>query len=569
MSRVVREDITHLPDDMFDLEELENQQRKHSAKTAQSSSSRYFDDITHVPDTSSMQDKDGRIPRQGFYEGTEDLSIRQATEKRAEGGFSPADFITVVTSETPHTKSNTDSGDIDAFSNTPKKNLKKKIAVWVVFLLVVIGALVGAFAGGLFSSNGNNVSSVEKTNDDIQKTDNPSMGPTQESPTTSRQSIAETIKLFDSQGEAADQFGWRVAIDGNVAVVASYFDDDISRNSGSVHVYEYIQGNWTFVTKLTDPNGKENDFFGSSVAVKGTRVIVGALYSDGAAVNSGAVFIYDRASGWNQSVKLFAADGTSDSFFGFSVDIDENQVIVGAWRDSTHSLHSGAVYIFEDIGTDNWTQVAKLTAENPVEDAQFGFSVAVDGTKAFVGAWRDNGGAETSGAVYVFEKENNTWTQAAKLISNDGAPQDGFGQSIAVSEGTLVVGSHWDIHNGIDAGSAYVFEEIGCFWREIDKLTASDGSPTDRFGISVSVSGDTIVIGAYFDDDNGADSGSAYVFKRSNDGWEETTHLLPSDGMENAAFGVSVSISGSTVIVGAFLDNARGADSGSAYIFEL
>ena len=208
---------------------------------------------------------------------------------------------------------------------------------------------------------------------------------------------------------------------------------------------------------------------------------------------------------------------------------------------------------------------AKLLASDGAAGDVFGFEVAVSGDTAVVGAFRDDDKGTESGSAYVFVRSGTTWTQQAKLLASDGAAGDEFGFSVAVSGDTAVVGAFRDDDKGTESGSAYVFVRSGTTWTQQAKLLASDGRLFDIFGISIAVSGDTVVVGASFDDDNGSASGSAYVFARSGTTWTQQAKLLASDGAFFDTFGTSVAVSGDTAVVGAFRDDDKGTDSGSAW----
>ena len=155
-----------------------------------------------------------------------------------------------------------------------------------------------------------------------------------------------------------------------------------------------------------------------------------------------------------------------------------------------------------------------------------------------------------------------------KLTASDGTAYDFFGNSVSISDDTAVVGAVEDDDKGVDSGSAYVFRYNGSAWVQEAKLTASDGEADDYFGVSVSISGDMVVVGAYGDDGVPANSGSAYIFRYDGNNWVEEAILTASDGAEGDLFGYSVSISGDTVVVGAvFGDDNSVTDSGSAYVF--
>ena len=168
-----------------------------------------------------------------------------------------------------------------------------------------------------------------------------------------------------------------------------------------------------------------------------------------------------------------------------------------------------------------WTQTAKLTASDGAGSDYFGYSVSIDGNTIVIGAYRDDDNGSFSGSAYVFSNDSGTWTQTAKLTASDGASFDYFGGSVSIDGNTMVIGAYRDDDNGSSSGSAYVFSNDSGTWTQTAKLTASDGASFDYFGYSVSIDGNTMVIGAYRDDDNGSSSGSAYVF--TNDRWDLDT----------------------------------------------
>ena len=209
----------------------------------------------------------------------------------------------------------------------------------------------------------------------------------------------------------------------------------------------------------------------------------------------------------------------------------------------------------------------KLTASDGAANDQFGYSVSISGDYAVVGVWYDDDNGVASGSAYVFKRSGTSWQQEAKLLPSDGAAGDNFGISVTISGDYVVVGAVLDGDNGNQSGSAYVFKRSGTSWTQEAKLLPSDGAANDRFGHSVSISGDYAVVGAFLDDDNGDGSGSAYLFKRSGTSWAQEAKLLPSDGAAVDFFGNSVSISGDYAVVGAIEDDDNGTDAGSAYIY--
>jgi len=207
----------------------------------------------------------------------------------------------------------------------------------------------------------------------------------------------------------------------------------------------------------------------------------------------------------------------------------------------------------------------------------FGFSLSMDGDTIVVGApWDDDNGRD-SGSAYVFTRDTDgtAWRQQAKLLPDDGAADDMFGYKVAVDGDSIVVGARWDDDNGEDSGSAYVFSRDSTgstTWRQQAKLLPDDGAADDEFGGSVAVYNDTIVVGAYYDDDNGDRSGSAYVFTRDSTdgtGWKQKAKLLPNDGAAGDQFGFGIAIYGDTIVVGAEDDDDNGLTSGSVYVFDF
>ena len=319
--------------------------------------------------------------------------------------------------------------------------------------------------------------------------------------------------------------------------------------------------------KLTASNGPASDHFGSSVSVSGDTAVVGATFGDGNETGSGSAYVFVRdGSSWSQEAKLTASDGCVGYQFGSSVSVSGDTAVVGSYRYDDNGNHSGSAYVFVRNGS-SWSEQAKLTASDGAADDWFGHSVSVDGNTAVVGAPYDDDGGDSSGSAHVFARSGSSWSHEAKLTASDGAAEDLFGNSVSVSSDTVVVGAKWDDDNGSASGSAYVFAREGFSWSEQAKVTASDGAVEHMFGWSVSVSGDAAVVGADETNGNVGNLGSAYVFERSGSSWSEKAKLTASDGANNDQFGRSVAVSGDTAVVGARGDNDNGFSSGSAYVF--
>ena len=318
--------------------------------------------------------------------------------------------------------------------------------------------------------------------------------------------------------------------------------------------------------KITASDGAASDQFGWSVSISGDYAVVGAWQDADNGIQSGSAYIFKRTgTSWAQEAKLLPSDGAAQDLFGWSVSISGDYAVVGAWLDGG----SGSAYIFKRTGT-TWAQEAKLLASDGAASDAFGASVFISGDYAVVGANSNDDNGSNSGSAYIFKRTGTSWAQEAKLLASDGAAGDVFGTSVSIFGDYAVVGANRDDDNGDASGSAYVFKRAGTTWAQEAKLLPSDGAIFDQFGNSVSISGDYAVVGAELDDDNGENSGSAYVFKRTGTSWAQEAQLLASDGAIIDQFGGSVSISGDYAVVGATNDdNDNGVGSGSAYLFNL
>ena len=359
---------------------------------------------------------------------------------------------------------------------------------------------------------------------------------------------SQAAKLTASDGAADDEFGYSVAVDGDTIVVGAHQNDaDTNDNDeGAAYVFTKPTDGWDSddddiineTAKLTAFGAAADDEFGISVAVAGDTILVGAHQNDS---NKGAAYIFTKFSGvWGnapvsgnhrvETAKLIASDAAANDEFGISVAVRGEIAVIGARQDDTRN---GSAYVFTKVfGV--WSQESKLIASDGAANDEFGISVAVDGDTVVVGARQDD---TSNGAAYVFTKVSGVWSQKAKLTASDGAGNDEFGISVAVDGDTVVVGAHQndaDTNNN-NEGAAYLFTEPASGWADMTqkvKLVASDAAAGDRYGYSVGVSGDTVVVGAYSDDSNEANTGAAYFLRIP--GWtdipasnyEPTSHIV-------------------------------------------
>jgi len=273
-------------------------------------------------------------------------------------------------------------------------------------------------------------------------------------------------------------------------------------------------------------------------------------------------------SNWIEEAKLRASDGAADDQFGVSVSLSGNYALVGAHLDDDRGSNSGSAYVFHFDGS-GWVEETKLTASDGAMDDLFGWSVSLSRDYALIGANGDDDNGTNSGSAYIFHFDGSNWAEEAKLTASDGAMDDAFGWSVALSGDYALIGANGDDDNGTNSGSAYIFHFDGSNWVEETKIRASDAAAGDNFGNSVSLSGEHALIGAPYDDDNQDESGSAYIFHFDGSNWVEEAKLIASGGLQSAYFGWSVSLSGDYALIGAFYDRHSGVKSGSAYIFHF
>ena len=384
--------------------------------------------------------------------------------------------------------------------------------------------------------------------------------------------FADKIVASDPTEDA--EFGGAVAVDGDRLVAGSYRADGVVGKTGAAYVFERDGlGDWVFQTKLTSNDSNAFEWFGESVDIDGDRVIVGAPFHNGMQDSSGGAFIFERDGNgdWSQVARLIAPDGEQDDFFAMSVAIDGDVAIVGCPQDSNVGFWSGSVYVFERDGGGVWNSTAHLFASDETDWEYFGTSVAVDGGRFVVGTPEDQGGAYASGAAYVFERDGGgDWNEVKKFVPDPVSESSRFGEAVGISVGRVIVGAPNDDTQATNAGAAYVFiRKPNGDWVPESKLTADDGAFNDQFGISVSVDGDRAAAGAYWDGDLGSNSGSAYMYESDAPGsWSQVQKITAFDGAGGDWFGNSVALSDEVCVVGSPNDDDNVDRSGSAYVYE-
>ncbi|MFO0701266.1 MAG: FG-GAP repeat protein [Nitrospira sp.] len=428
--------------------------------------------------------------------------------------------------------------------------------------------------------------------------------------------------------------------DSNATGVNGNQADNTAPNSGAVYVFTRANGVWSQEAYLKASNTEAGDNFGKSVALSGNTLAVGAWQEGSAlagvtagspdetttsngALGSGAVYVFTRTNGvWSQQAYLKASNTGASDGFGNSVALDGDTLVVGANEEQSNATgvngnqadntapNSGAVYVFTRANG-VWSQEAYLKASNTEAGDNFGISLALSGNTLAVGAYTEDSlltgvtagtpneaatlnAAPNSGAVYVFTRANGVWSQQAYLKASNTGAGDSFGINLALGGDTLIVGANNEDSNATgvngnqvdntapNSGAVYVFVRTNGVWGQQTYLKASNTEAGDRFGTSVALSGDTLVVGASDEGSaltgvvasspnetttsNGAlGSGAVYRFTHTNGVWSQSHYVKAANTGTSDNFGISLALSSNTLAVGAWQEGSAftGVTTGS------
>lgn len=361
-------------------------------------------------------------------------------------------------------------------------------------------------------------------------------------------------------------FGYSVSLDGNRAAIGAIGHEISGANTGAVFIFDLIKNNWVQTAVLYAQDGMANDQFGRSVSLNGDRVLIGASFDDDNGNQSGSTYVFDLIDqGWQQTTKLLADDGTAKDLFGFSVDLAGDKALIGAPGQIENGLDAGAAYVFSLSDQGEWLQTHKLLASDAEAGDAFGYSLSLSENRALIGSVYDDHAVQEAGAAYIYDFNDGQWSEQAKLMTDDAGEKDLFGFDVSLSGDQALIGALGDDDN---TGSAYVFNLIEGEWKQQAKLTADDGMAGDLFG-HVSMFDNRAVVGAHADRQNSIEVGSAYVFEMQGGQWHQVNKLVAEDNDLHDSFGLSVSLSGDKVMVGAYRNDDQGANSGSTYVFDF
>lgn len=375
-------------------------------------------------------------------------------------------------------------------------------------------------------------------------------------------------RLTASNGVANDQLGRALDLDGDVAVVAA-------KNGVFPYVWERIDGNWQQVTQLDPGEPIGTVIYGYSVAVSGQIIAVGAPESPVAGPRRSGVHIFEKIGGvWTHTAKLTVDEDQTNDYFGGSVDLSGNRLVVGAEGANVGMAQlQGAAYVFVK-GPGGWALEDKLVGTDGSTYDLFAQSVAIEGDRVVVGcSGADNGlGSPYSdaGAVYVFERSGNDWLQNAKLTASAVAQYELLGRRVALHGDTIAAGAPGVRVNGnVRQGAVDVFERVGGTWQYRSRVVASDGEAEESLGQQgLALTAERLYVGLTGNVVDGVPTGSVYSYRRDAGGqWYQAVRFEAFDGPLAGSFGDWIGASGATVMVGASTyGSAHGSAHGAVYL---
>ena len=384
------------------------------------------------------------------------------------------------------------------------------------------------------------------------------------------------LTLSNASPSSHEEFGYSVAISGNIAVVGSQKDDKIASNAGSVSIFNLAATIPEQPMVIIDnPNPTTNDYFGTAVAVSGTKVAVSAYQEDTSGNNNaGAVYIYDTTSP-TPAVPirtLINPSPQAQDQFGNSVAISGNLVVIGcAKNDVAAAVDAGSAYVYDLTSATPTVPVLALDNPQPATDDWFGHSIAISGTKLVVGTHQNDAGAIDAGSVYIYDTTSGTPTVPIRVLDNPTpAADDEFGYAVGISGNRIVVGCRLDDAGATDTGSAYLYDlSVANPGTPVATLIHPDPENEEYFGYSVAISGTRIVVGVPEDDMSATDGGCGYVYEVTSATFPQPAdRLISTNQPDNEQLGFSAAIDGTNVLMGAPLHDGNTAARGAAYLLE-
>ena len=372
-------------------------------------------------------------------------------------------------------------------------------------------------------------------------------------------SFFEIQKINGSDANNFSEFGYASDIDGDWAVIGAP-----QNGNGAVHVFKRQGDIWIESQKLTSSDPGTADFFGAAVDIDGNRMLIGAPNDDNVrGIDAGAFYYFEYdGSTWIEVQKIYTSVSNSGSEFGLSLSLSGNRAVVGV---DTKNTFSGSMVVYQFNG-ENWAYQTQIFSPNTQTDSRrFARILKVKGDLIAVSDFQD----DDQGALYVYEFDAGNWSLVQRLTASDGSLDQNFGTSIDLQENTVAIGASGDTAN---AGAVYIFSNASSLlWTEQIKLSASDSIANGFFGGTGMVLKDNLLlVGASQNLLTGTGStptGAAYLFQNQTTGWQEIQKITPSDGAFDDQFGFSLAMDSDHILVGARYEDDNGMNSGSAYLY--
>jgi len=367
-------------------------------------------------------------------------------------------------------------------------------------------------------------------------------------------SVLPTNTLAPPSGASGDLFGWSVAAYAGMVLVGSPCSDAGAEDAGAAYLFDAVAGSLS--QTFTNPSPNVGDQFGLAISIAPDRILIGAPYDNLGANNAGTAYLFDSD---NPSAMTTLQNPTpaNGDLFGRSVAASQDYLAIGAPFDDSAFVDAGSVYLFN---ASTAGLIRALQSPNPSAGEYFGWTLAFAGDRVLVAAVGSDVGGPDAGAAYVFETATGSLLYTLQKPSP--AAGDYFGWSVAATQSDFLVGAIGDDIGAVNSGGVYLFDTSGSLVRTFPNPAPGE---TDQFGLSVAVSGGSMVVGAPYDDTWAPDGGAAYLIDTASGS------LLQAFGSPAPAtqdyFGWSVAAFGNTIVVGAPYDNRKAPDDGAAYVF--
>lgn len=368
-----------------------------------------------------------------------------------------------------------------------------------------------------------------------------------------------------TDGGVNSQMGYSLAVDGSTLVVGARFDAGAGDGAGAAFVYRWSPAGWSLEAVLTASDATPNDTFGYSVALDGDRLVVGANTADGAVLEAGAAYVFERTDGtWLEQAKLVAPQPLVKERFGESCAIDGDTILVGMHVADDVAPEAGRAYHFE-AGSGGWHLVQTLIASDSHVHDHFGLSFALDADRLMVGARNNDEAGADAGAAYYFERQGGLFVEQQKLVPTVASSPAFAGAWVAMDGLTAVVGAPLASVTAGQSGACTVFDQIpGQGWIEVATLASAAVPGNARLGHSVDIRGAWILAGAPGGGPSG--EGSAHLFERTPTGFVEHPAIVPDSTQPLDHFGQAVALGALGAFVGAPLSDPLAPRSGAVHV---